>query len=64
MVKQVRTHRTDPAWPAVSEDDAPVSELAATWQGALSPYGEVEFPLPPEQLPYVHPDTKINKNPV
>ncbi|HEY3262986.1 MAG TPA: hypothetical protein VGJ95_22400 [Pseudonocardiaceae bacterium] len=61
MVKQVRTDRTDPAWPAVSEDDSPVSELAASWQGALSPFGEVTFPVPAEELPYEHPITKINK---
>lgn len=61
MVKQVRTERTDPSWPATSEHDAPVSELAATLQGALSPFGEVTFPLPAEELPYVHPVTKINK---
>jgi hypothetical protein len=61
VVKQVRTERTDPAWPAVSEDDAPVSELAANMQGALSPFGEVTFPVPPEELPYVHPVTEINK---
>jgi len=61
VVKQVRTERTDPAWPAGSEDDNPVSELAATMQGALSPFGEVTFPVPPDELPYVHPVTKINK---
>jgi len=61
VVKQVRTERTDPSWPAASEDDAPVSELAATVQGALSPFGDVSFPLPAEELPYVHPVTKINK---
>ena len=61
MVKQVRTERTDPAWPAASESDAPVSELAATVQGALSPFGDVTFPLPPEELPYEHPVTKINR---
>jgi hypothetical protein len=61
VVKQVRTERTDPAWPAASEDDAPVSELAATVQGALSPFGEVSFPLPADELPYVHPVTRINR---
>jgi hypothetical protein len=61
VVKQVRTERTDPAWPATSEHDAPVSELAATVQGALSPFGDVTFPVPAEELPYVHPVTKINK---
>jgi len=61
VVKQVRSERTDPAWPAASEHDAPVTELAAPVQGALSPFGEVAFPLPPDELPYVHPETKINR---
>lgn len=61
MVKQVRTERTDPEWPAVSEHDAPVSELASPVQGALSPFGEITLPRPPEELPYVHPETKINR---
>jgi hypothetical protein len=25
--------------------------------GALSPYGEIEFPVPVDQIPYVHPYT-------
>ena len=34
----------------------PVSEFAAERPGPLSPYGEdVEFPLPPEKVAYVHP---------
>ena len=61
MVKQVRTERTDPAWPAANEEDNPVSELAASVQGALSPFGEISLPLPPEELPYEHPVTKINR---
>ncbi|HET8641492.1 MAG TPA: hypothetical protein VFM37_06115 [Pseudonocardiaceae bacterium] len=53
-----RSARIDPAWPDVPH---PVSEVAAAVQGALSPFGDVEFPLPAEELPYVHPETKINK---
>lgn len=60
MVKQVRTERTDPAWPDL-DGAPPVSELASSVQGALSPFGDVTFPLPPEDLPYQHPVTEINR---
>ncbi|HEY0640812.1 MAG TPA: hypothetical protein VGD67_24535 [Pseudonocardiaceae bacterium] len=60
MVKQVRTERTDPAWPD-HDGAAPVTELHSPLQGALSPFGDVEFPLPAEELPYRHPVTRINK---
>jgi hypothetical protein len=52
--------RIDPNWPA--DDDHgkhPVSELVADRQGALSPYGDLTFPLP--DVGYVHPVTEINK---
>lgn len=61
MAKAKRTHRIDPAWPTWSEEDHPVSELLASIQGALSPYGEVTFPLPADQIPYEHPHTEINR---
>jgi hypothetical protein len=57
-----RTDRIDPTWPSWSEEDHPVSELAAPVQGALSPFGEVTFPLPADQLPYQHPHTEINRS--
>lgn len=57
-----RTDRIDPTWPSWSEEDVPVSELAAPIQGALSPFGEISFPLPPEEVPYQHPRTEINRN--
>ena len=57
-----RTDRIDPTWPSWSEEDHPVSELAAPIQGALSPFGEVTFPLPADQLPYEHPQTEINRS--
>ncbi len=50
-----KRHRIDPEWPDVEH---PVTELAADRQGALSPFGEVTFPL--ESVPYVHPETEIN----
>ncbi|MBV9011948.1 MAG: hypothetical protein JO272_07840 [Pseudonocardiales bacterium] len=57
-----RNDRIDPNWPSWSEEDQPVSELAAPLQGALSPFGEVSFPLPADQLPYQHPHTEINRS--
>jgi hypothetical protein len=56
------TDRIDPTWPSWSEEDHPVSELAAPVQGALSPFGEVIFPLSPDELPYEHPHTEINRS--
>ena len=37
------------------EDDHPVSELAADRTGALSPFGELTFPLPADEIPYIAP---------
>ncbi|MGZ7496071.1 hypothetical protein ACXM2N_03120 [Corynebacterium sp. ZY180755] len=52
----------DPAWPThVPGDGHAVTELHAKIAGAYSPYGEVEFPVPAEELGYVHPYTRINK---
>jgi hypothetical protein len=51
----------DPGWPELGEDDHAVSELATDRTGALSPFGELTFPLPAEELPYTHPVTVINK---
>lgn len=52
--------RVDPHWPNPEEVEHPVSELAADRQGALSPFGDVTFPL--ESVPYEHPETEINKS--
>ncbi len=51
--------RVDPSWPDLPDGEHPVSELAAPVQGSLSPFGELEFPLP--EVPYVHPVTEINR---
>jgi hypothetical protein len=60
--KPQRTRYVDNGWPAVNgEDDHAVSELATDRTGALSPFGELEFPLPADELPYTHPVTVINK---
>lgn len=50
----------DKGWPAVAPNESAVSELATDRTGALSPFGETEFPLHLDELPYVHPVTVIN----
>ncbi len=59
MAKRDPKDRIDPSWPSQSEEDHPVSELASPLQGALSPFGELEFPV--ESVPYEHPRTERNK---
>ena len=60
--KGQKTRYVDPGWPATDgDDDHPISELAADRTGALSPFGELEFPQPADELPYVHPVTVVNK---
>lgn len=56
-----RTKGTDPTWPEHGPDDHPVTELVADMQGSLSPFGDLVFPLDPDELPYVHPQTAINR---
>jgi hypothetical protein len=57
-----KTHRyIDNGWPTRDPEDHPVSELASDRVGALSPFGDVTFPLPATDLPYVHPVTVVNK---
>lgn len=51
----------DNGWPVVEDGDHAVSELATDRTGALSPFGEVTFPLPAEALPYMHPVTVVNR---
>lgn len=57
---KVKKDRVDPTWPQ-SDGEAPVSELVADRQGALSPFGGVTFPLDEGTVPYEHPVTEINK---
>lgn len=45
------------------QEHLPVSELVSERSGPLSPFGEdVEFPLPPEQVSYVHPSAADRPN--
>ena len=37
------------------------ARLATDRTGALSPFGDLTFPLPADDLPYVHPVTVVNK---
>ena len=47
------------AWPELPDGEHPVTELTTDVQGPLSPFGEMEFPLP--EVPYVHPHTVVNR---
>lgn len=52
----------DNGWPALSDgDDHAVSELATDRTGALSPFGDVTFPLPAEELPFIQSATIVNR---
>ena len=54
-----RSKGVDPHWPHLPDGEHPVTELSTHVQGALSPFGDVEFPLP--TVPYIHPTTVINR---
>ena len=41
-----RTKGVDPTWPETPDGEHPVTELSTDRQGSLSPFGEIEFPLP------------------
>jgi hypothetical protein len=51
----------DNGWPTADPDDHAVSELACDRTGALSPFGDVVFPVPSDDLPYLHPVTVVNR---
>ena len=59
--KAPKTKYVDNGWPTTDPDEHAVSELAADRVGALSPFGDVTFPLPASDLPYLHPVTVVNK---
>ncbi|HEY9263084.1 MAG TPA: hypothetical protein VIQ11_00570, partial [Mycobacterium sp.] len=46
--KRQKTKYIDPGWPTTDADDHAVSELATDRTGALSPFGDITFPLPAE----------------
>ncbi|MFT4044932.1 MAG: hypothetical protein QM673_17355 [Gordonia sp. (in: high G+C Gram-positive bacteria)] len=54
----------DNGWPRGEDGtglEHAVSEFAAHVAGALSPFGDVEFPLPADKVPYVLPKTDVNR---
>lgn len=62
VAENLQKHRyVDNGWPTQDPEDHPVSELASPIVGALSPFGEVTFPVPASTLPYVHPVTSVNR---
>ncbi|KAA1248955.1 hypothetical protein F0Q45_17870, partial [Mycobacterium simiae] len=48
-------------WPTTDPDDHAVSELVTDRTGALSPFGELAFPVASDDLPYLHPVTVVNR---
>jgi hypothetical protein len=60
--KKQKKQYVDNGWPTHSDgDEHAVSELAADRTGALSPFGDLSFPLPSDDLPYTHPVTVVNR---
>ena len=60
--KRQKKQYVDPGWPELNgDDDHAVSEAATDRTGALSPFGELTFPQPADELPYVHPITVVNR---
>jgi hypothetical protein len=59
--KSRKTRYVDNGWPSSNPEDHPVSELASDRVGALSPFGDVAFPVPSDDLPYLHPVTEVNR---
>jgi hypothetical protein len=59
--KRFRRRYIDNGWPATEPHGHAVSELATDRTGALSPFGDVEFPVTSADLPYVHPVTVVNR---
>jgi hypothetical protein len=60
VAKSVNPDRVDPTWPEdLPDGEHPVSEIVSPLQGASSPFGEIQFPV--EGVPYVHPQTVINR---
>jgi hypothetical protein len=60
-VAGTRGKNVDPTWPELPEGEHVLSEFTADRQGSLSPFGDIEFPRDPDELPYIHPKTVINR---
>ncbi|MBZ8176339.1 hypothetical protein GP475_03615 [Corynebacterium poyangense] len=63
MANMEKKKYVDPGWPQhIPGDGHAVTEMISKLAGASSPYGDdLEFPVPAEELPYVHPYTRINR---
>ncbi|WP_227998359.1 hypothetical protein [Nocardia australiensis] len=62
MVNKSKKPYVDNGWPSAADGEHVVTELSSARSGGLSPYGEdTEFPVPVDQLPYMHPNTVINR---
>jgi hypothetical protein len=62
VVNKSKKPYVDNGWPQVADGEHAVTELSATRAGNLSPFGEeTVFPVPATELPYVHPQTVINR---
>ncbi|MGH3966825.1 MAG: hypothetical protein ACRDTV_01530 [Mycobacterium sp.] len=59
--KTPKSKYVDKGWPTTDPEDHAVSELATDRVGALSPFGDLVFPLPSDDLPYLHPVTEVNR---
>lgn len=59
--KAPKTGYVDKGWPTTDHGEPAVSELRTDRTGALSPFGDLEFPLPAGELPYLHPVTVVNR---
>lgn len=62
--KEKKNHYVDNGWPRHDDGSVPdhaVSEFAAEIPGALSPFGDAEFPLPADKVNYVQPKTVVNR---
>ncbi|WP_162618285.1 hypothetical protein [Mycobacterium leprae] len=59
--KAHKSRYVDNGWPTTDPDHHAVSELVTDCAGALSPFGDLVFPVPADDLPYVHPVTVVNR---
>jgi len=59
--KSKKPRYVDNGWPTRDPDEHAVSELASDRVGSLSPFGDIVFPLPASDLPYLHAVTVVNK---
>jgi hypothetical protein len=59
--KPQKSRYIDNGWPDHGDGAHAVSELAADRTGALSPFGDITFPVSADELPYTHPVTVVNR---